>query len=859
VLAGTCAAATFAIKPNAGVFAIAAATTVLLALGAEPDRRGRMVAGGDRVPSAAGARGPAALATLTWWVLWAIVVVGVLAMFGARVRAFDAVVFLAPPAVLLVLCALRRAPDAHRGLGGDAIALLLPFAAFSIPWIAFFYRLLGRAGFEREVLLIGAGFEELYYVPYPAFTSWGMLAALAVCAFALAGRMVARRVVSARVASAVGVLATLVLAAGVVLFGVMPEGLVPSIVWQLESAAFALVLVAHLAGVTWLARRRTAAPGEAVVTLLVFGMFMHLQLYPRTDFMHLVIAAPLTAVFASALLERVLRAWEEAASPRRSFAAPIAVVVIGLFAAVGAARGVGLLWSRPWVPLPFAVAPLAIEDGHARDHRDLAAATLALAAHVRPLEPSLGFPALDMMLFLTGARNPGAHGYFFPGRPDHREEAEVLDALVTARPEALASQNARFAFFDGAPPYYFLLRRYVRRTYALAERDGRFDVLVRARPDDASAVAGASSDAARVESRMGAPASADRVAGVLVDQTLAPQIAMLGDADPARREAAVAALLDEVARRSERGLEDVLAGVPLDIRATVLLLRTIRDTRDARAASYLFAMLPDPRPRVRRAVLEAMATTRSELIARRYLWAGTLRRQVWPAQQALRQRVSAALVDPDIPDPARAFAAYLAGELQAAENVPVLRRLLDAAPDAHGTDAPAAATSTAPVHVETVASAAAALAILAPRDLACVLTSLLPRRDPELRVLLPSLLLDLADREETAGETRACLRRALTRADEGREQAVWVAAALADGTFDPLLREMVATSSADLRRAAAWALGEGTRAAATEAALAAAAGDDDPLVHRIAARALAKQRGRAPRAFAVSDPHADTT
>ena len=836
VLAGTCAAVTLMIKPNAGLFAVAAATAVLLELGADSDRGRRANADGGVPPGASAGAPGARVATVAWWALWVVVGGGVAATFGIRVRALDAIVYLAPVAALLVLSA-RPGVRPHAGLVGDALALLVPFVALSVPWIAFFYRLLGRAGFAREVLLLGTGSEEIFYVPYPALTSWGALAAVVVCGFAVAGRMVARRRVTARAATAVGTLVVLGVAAVIATIGVMPEGLVPSLVWQLESAAFALVLLAHFAGVAWLARRGATGMDEPVLVLLVFGIFMHLQLYPRTDFMHLVIAAPLTAALASALLERVVRDWE-GASPRRPWAARGVVVALAVLVALGASRGIAVLWSRPWVAFPFAVAPLAVEERHARDHRDLAAAALALAAHVPPGAPSLGFPALDATLLLTGARNPGPHGYFFPGRPDHREEAEMVDAIVRDSPEAMASQNGSFAFFDGAPPYYFLLRRYVRHAYGLAERHGRFDIVVRG--------------AAAVSSAVSAPGAVPPAGGA----TLASLIATIGGTDAADREAAVAALLDQVAARPERGLEDVLAGVSLDLRTRVLLVRTIRDTRDTRAASYLFAALTDPQPRARRAVLEAMASTRAELIARRYLWAGTLRPEVWPAAESLRRRVAATLVDADAPDAARAFAAYLAGELGATESVPVLRRLLESAVETRGASSLAPADR-APAAAETVASAAAALALLAPRDLACTLATLLPRPEPALRVLVPSLLLDLADRPETAAEARGCLRDALARGGDAGEQAAWIAAALADGTVDDALRGALAGTSPGQRRASTWALGEAPYSSATEQALAAVTADDDPIVRVLAARALDKQGGRAPRAFATARPSGD--
>lgn len=805
VAAGVSAAVTLAIKPNAGLFAIAAAALVLI--GARRD------AGDD-------AAGP--LAVAMWWTLWGAVLVGVAITFGARVRALEAVVYLVPVAALLAVVAGRRARSCRAGLPAEAAALLVPFVVLSAPWLGFFAWRLGTAGFVREVLLIGTGSEEIFYVAYPAFTRWGLLVVAFAAAFAVAGVLVRRGRLDARTAVAGGIVAAVAGGIAVVAIGVMPEGLVPSLVWQLESGAFALVLAAHVAGLAWLARRRDLGTDDAAVGLLVFGVFMHLQLYPRTDFMHLTIAAPLTAAFAATLLERVLRSWDTATPARRSPGTiAVALVLVGAVV-LGASRGIGLLAARPWVTLPFPVAPLGVEAAHASDHRDLAAAAVALGARVGPGEPSLGFPALDLLLVLTGARNPSAHGYFFPGRPDHREEAEVLDALVAARPAALASLNARFALFDGAPSYYHLLRRWVRGSYGLAARHGRFDVLGRAdhprAPDE-------SADAANVDAQASLVAAADP--------------------DPSRRRAAVAAVLARVAAAPEHGLEDLVAPAGLDARATVLLVRTIRDTRDARAASYLFAMLDDGRPAVRRAVLEAMASTRAELIARRYLWAGALRPDVWPGAAALRARTRRVFAAADAPDAARAFAAYVAGELDDRESVPALAAVLAAAtgpPRAGSPEADAA----------TIGAVAASLTTMSPDGLACPLTRLLARPEPELRTLVPSLLLDLADRGNTAGEVLVCLRAAVADGGANAEQAIWTAAPLGDGALGDVLRAALGTGAVGVRRAAAWALGEQRDGDDRDVlALTTAAADGDGLVRRLAAGALAKRQGAAPRAFAA--------
>src|SRR6185503_7711005 len=112
----------------------------------------------------------------------------------------------------------------------------------------------------------------------------------------------------------------------------------------------------------------------------------------------------------------------------------------------------------------------------------------------------------------------------------------------------------------------------------------------------------------------------------------------------------------------------------------------------------------------------------------------------------------------------------------------------------------------------TLASASVALATLAPRGLACRLTPLLASPSPELRAVVPSVVIELAERDDTAAEARACVVAALETVAASppgaREQAAWIAAALVDAPFTPVLRGVLATGDAPVRRAAAWALGE---------------------------------------------------
>lgn len=844
VAAGVAAAVTLAMKPNAGVFAFAAAASSILMIdSAAGPRGGRIVAG-------------------VWFVVFVAILLGVLVVFGVVPRPLDALVYLVPltlgMAALVTSSRMRRARTF-----GDLVALSVPFLALSVPWLAFFWWRLGTAGFLREVLLIGSGAADIFYIPFPRPEPWGLLLTALAAGYALAAPLAMRWVMPRAMVAAI--LAAVVAAVvAVSRLGVMPEGLLWSMIWQLQSGAFTLTLLAHAGGVYWIWRRRAdaaSAPPSAradliAAVLLVFGMFMFLQLYPRADFMHLLNAAPLTLVFAGFLLERVLVAWEEVLGAAHRGA--LRAVSAGAGAAVAAAMAVGLtpavqaLTAGPRFVLPFEVAPIGVETARADDLRALAGSGELLARKIEDAGPAIGFPGISVLLFLTGGVNPTPYDYFFAGRPDHREEAETLDLLVATRPAALAALNRQFTFFDAASSYYFLLRRFVREHYALAARSGRFDVLAASAgaapvpepetPPDApprdEVLARAASDA-DLASRL---AALGVTASYPPDATATTLLTAAGDSDALVRRAAVDSLLTAIARAPERGLEAYVSAHGSDRRARILLLRTIRDLRDPRAASYLFAEAASGDARVARDALGAMKVTRAQMVARLRLWAGPEEPRVWPGRAGLVAAVRATLADLDAPAEATAFAAELAGLLGDRDAVDALRRrVLDGTPSAQAA-VPLADAATA-------ASAAASLVRLVPEaDLACTLTRLLARPDAPIAEIVPSALVDLAESNASLRPRIVdCLRTAIA---SGVESAIWVVAVLGEASLTPELRIALANGTPEVRRASAWTLGELADAPAVAPALrAAAGGDPDDVVRRLADRAHAKLTGAVARSL----------
>jgi hypothetical protein len=854
LVAGVAAAVTLAMKPNAGVFAFGAAAASVLAT----ERRGAFAS---------------VLSALAWALVFTGILGGVVVVFGIVPRPLDVALYLVPlflaMAVLPTVGRLRRP-----GLFADLLALVLPFLALSIPWLAFFWRRLGTDGFLREVLLIGSGAADLYYVGFPAPEPWALLLAVGAIGFVAVG-WAARRWRAPWLAIVVVALAVAGAFAGVNRRGLMPEGVLWSMIWQLQSAAFSLALVAQAAGIAWLWRHRlrrapvapaaadidrdlasvdTARDGASVATVLVlFAIFMHFQLYPRADFMHLVIAAPLAMVLAGFLLEQVLRVWEATgrASARTIEAAIVLVLLAGVV--IGLVPGVQALTAGPRFTLPFAAAPVGVEHGRAADLRALAAAGTRLATTVGGGAATIGFPSIGVLPFLAGGHNPTPHDYFYPGRPDHREEAEILDAVVATAPPALAALNRQFTFFDHAQAYYFLLRRSVRATYGLVAREGRFDVLERGVPRAESVAAepgrglgappGVRVDAAlerlRVAPDLSARLDAAAALAAYPAQATAAVLLDLATGDEALlRRVALGALLTAMTRAPEHGLERYVETAALDRRRQILLLRTVRDLRDERAASYLFAVVAAGDLRLAVDALGAMKVTRAAAIARRHLWAGSERPPSLPARSKVVAAVRSTLAAEAAPPEATAFAAHLAGALADLSLAPVVRPHLDAG------------LSRAIGDAETAASAADALVVLAPRGLACDLVRLLARADAAIQELVPTRVIDLAEsREPVRSEARRCIRDAIL-AGPSRTPAIWIGAAIGDGVFTLALRDALASASADERRAAAWALGELPPDPETTMALADhGRGDPDEIVRRLATGAYAKQSGLLPRSL----------
>ncbi len=611
-IAGALAGLAFSFKPNTGVLALGA--VVLTRLLTMAPLAGRLGA----------------------WLEGAVLAVAFGAVFA--VLTFDVFteqfLLLGGPILILVAGAgyvrsracgagafVRPVVDGFRDVG----ALLLGFVFAIGAWMAFFLPLLGLERFGREVLLLGAGVERIYLLYYPDVSGWTMAVLASLAAAWVLPRAIAQGWI--RMQTLVVLVAVAVVAAigALAVFGLAPEGFVLSIALQLENVSY-FVIPLLLAGSVCMVLARMREPGVfdasvdgalpirlgVVLALVVYAVFLFLQLYPRIDFMHVVISMPSALVVGAGALYRVQRWWWRHLGDPEVPDIPHGRV----WAAIRVAAIVPVLIGLGARSLPFADARLALEDDLAprqmtrlrfdsmpieverdRDHdmRALSAAARFVAASTEVGEPIVTFPALGIVPFLTDRSTPVPHDYFFAGRPSHADEAEMVEHIAEVAPSLVVTLNDRLGYFSAAPAYYFILRDFVLQNYVLVRRFGRYDVLARkdlaeAKPDwaeprmtgDGSGLSMAFSrgrfrDEVRAARRMAIQGSATDLTGLG---------GRLADVDRGVR-GVWASAFQQVAEREPGGLPAVEAVVAPDRRSRLLFVRALGEYADTRALPYL--------------------------------------------------------------------------------------------------------------------------------------------------------------------------------------------------------------------------------------------------------------------------------
>jgi len=619
--AGAFAGLAFSFKPNTGVLALAAVVLTRLLTAAPLARRiGSWLEG----------------------IVLTIAFVAVFAVLGFEVLT-EQFLLLGVPLLLLVAGAgwLRgRARNSREhavfrpvGAGfGDVGVILAGFAFVVATWLGYFLPRLGLDGFAREILLLGAGVERIYLLYYPDVSGWSAAVMAAVVLAWILPRAIARGWIGGRALLVLGFCALVALFLALTLFGLAPEGMILSVALQLENVSYFLIpLLLSAAVVLWLARlavpgifRAEGLPiGLGVLTAaIVYGLLLFLQLYPRIDFMHVVIGMPSALVVAAGALWRferwVLKEIRETvparfADDRLRLAIRVVAllpIVIGL-----AARSVPFvdarialeddLALREMTRLEFPALPIELERDRDHDLRELAATARFISQSTESGQPIVTFPALALLSFLTDRATPVPHDYFFAGRPSHADEAAMVDQIEDASPPLVVTLNDRLGYFSASPAYYFILRDFVLDNYVLVRRFGRFDVLARrdlaaSTPGwDEPVIAGGARSAAFARGRFRDELLAARrmaIRGRAED--LAGYASRLGDVDRGVR-GQWAAAFQAVAGREPGGLADVEAVVAPDERSKLLFVRALGEYADTRALPYLQAVFLESGGRIR--------------------------------------------------------------------------------------------------------------------------------------------------------------------------------------------------------------------------------------------------------------------
>lgn len=607
VAAGAMAGVAFSFKPNTGVLALGAAVLAQMLASAQ-------------------VRGVFGRALEIAVLVIALVAVAASLTFDVVTPQFA---LLGGPLLALLVFgiwmrAAHRPPGVERGLGAallDAAALLAGFAGVCVAWLAYFLPRLGVGRFAEEVLLLGAGVERIYLLYFPRPSEWGVAVLCLLALLAILPRLIARGVVGSRTLVALGVALVVGGVIALTQFGLAPEGLGISIVMQLEVLSFHLIplllWVATLA-VVWRLRTLDRAPDgtlpatfAVVVVTLVYALLLFLQLYPRIDFMHVVISMPSALVIGAGALARFARWWvaelggayrwsDDERRRALGFARAVVCVPVVLALAVRALPFADarvrltpdLAW-RGTTSLAHDAMPVVLEEDRDRELRELRAVADFVEQATTRDEPIFVFPALAMVPFLTDRATPVPHDYFFTGRPSHADEAAMVAAMEKTRPPLFVTLNDRLGYFTASPAYYFILRDYVQRNYALVRRIGRYDVLARrdllaARPDwqtpvlegdvlDPTFASGGYARELESARRIAASGTALDLAGT------APQLA---DVDRRVRQA-YAAAIDTVAARDPEGYAGVERVVATNSSAKLLFLRTLGEYGAPESLGYL--------------------------------------------------------------------------------------------------------------------------------------------------------------------------------------------------------------------------------------------------------------------------------
>lgn len=847
--AGAAAGLVFGFKPNSGLLAAAG----YVAAGAALVRVTRSSA--DQ------------FAPLFWLtraltaVLPCVVALGVAYVVSGAGGAKEIMVIALPLFALVLVVALlpnglrREVP--WTGVVSSASVFALGMAVVVAPWALLYWRELGTTAFLRATLFVGTDFEKFYFLPYPTWSvfGWAIVILLLLVPMAL-GAMRQRLIPPSLVAGVIGIAAL----AAVVMLWLRPppmvEGFSASVTMRLRDVAFPLALATLWLGLgrccRLLLRLRARMRGNTIpeqlplrpsrelpvlIAVLFAAVLMHVQLYPRMDFMHLVPAVPgilvVAALLLSAASERLCMMLAGEAARGRLFAklalAPIGAVLIAVTLPAWQ-RATYIWWTGlrnfdALARLHSPRAPLVIEPAAARLFLSLNETVRWIAAHSAPGEFVFTFPVLDVVSFLADRHNPTRHGYFYPGWPGHEVEAEVIDALRARPPRFVVTLRDHPFFFSSAPVYYFNLRGYVTANYWLARQIGMFDVLEpRGNPGELKVEREALiSDRElwlqELRYRGGWQAQAlTRALSGLTDEEPEHLARSLGGLSPEVQHLAVTLIRKSRSTSGAAALALLLEQQELEPKTLELALRTIVEIGDVQCVAPLLR-LHAVMPAFREKVAGLLYHISGKLAFAAY-WFSQESREADERLAALEWEQLVRWADDPFESLAlRLFAVRAAAHLDSQAVIPVLVRLLGDRgewPDlaVYAADALSALQLARPVFPGIVR---------------------LLRVD---QIWIPAIVAENWSSEDK--QARVALEAEMTNSRvQVRAAAFWIAAGVRDQALQTMLEAGLADPEPEVRMAAAWGLGElGSRSAI--AALEQHRLDPDDRVRTFVRGALAK-------------------
>jgi HEAT repeat protein len=767
LLAGLLAGANFSVKPNIGLFNIAGLSVFLLWW---------------HPPTADDNR----LTRWAWWALAAATGCGVIAVFHLQLFAREFRLFPLPLLVLAAVLVINAQRSAGRaGFLRAALTLAAGLALPTLPWLVYFLFRLGLRGFLADVLMIGSPYEFFFFIAHRFLGDRWDEGLLLIGVGLVVAPVFVRRVrmppwLLLAGGGAVAGAAVLYVAR----WAPMPEGFQAAVASRVHDLSFFILHAVNWVGIGIIAREATRDPNRrsrffgTLVLIGVSATAMVLGLYPRSDFMHLLICAPASLILGTFLLARVVHRWRATLPDTLLCRRAADVLLVGppvLTACVMVAPAVGLalslsgyylgLTEGELVRLDLPRASLILEPQNEHRFRGLRPAARYIEEHTLAQDFVFPFPSLNLLCFLSGRLNPARKGYFNPGFPDHGGEADIVSSLRTRVPRLVVSLHDHGVFI-AAPVYYVLIRDFVATNYEPVARFGPYAILGR---------------------RMG-PASAAQ-APVIVDRAPASTDSNwlgLDDPDPA--------VQFETARHI-REVRDPAGAAALARRAVrddspyrVLFLRIVGEFGDESAVPPLVQIVNDDYfSEGGQYAAAALFNIAGKALFENYWFTA---QALQPRLQKLREQVDpeiprAWLRDPDLDMRLRYAAAWLAAVLGDQAAAPYLTKMLE-------NDPPGLNTTTAVYALARLGTT---------EEITQRVIDLMKWED----TFMPSILIDLY--RDAPERVRPLIEEELRHGTgKQREMLAWVAAVLRDPAFMPMLKRQCLDGYEPVRKAAAWAL-----------------------------------------------------